>query len=80
MFWIGIIVGMILLILISFVIFVCGLKACDASWNDFTNLVEANAAALINRDSRIEVWCEDTNEKVFEAGFVYPWSDEDEDE
>ena len=76
MFWIGFIVGMVVLALIGFGLLLLAMKACDVSWEDYTNLVEANAAAIINRDSRIEVWCEDTDEKVFEAGFKYPWEDE----
>ena len=77
MFWIGFIVGMVVLALIAFGIFVSCMKLLGVSWKDYANLVEANEMTLINRDSRIEVYCEDTNEKVFEAGFRYPWSDEE---
>ena len=80
MFWIGFIVGMVVLALISFGIFVWCMKASDVSWNDVNNLYKANLTTLYSRDSRIEVWCEDTEEKVFEAGFRYPWSDEEFDE
>lgn len=76
MFWIGFIVGMIVLALITFVALLLCMKALNVSWEDYSNLIEANAVAMLNRDSRIEVWCEDTEEKVFEAGFKYPWSDE----
>lgn len=76
MFWIGFIVGMFVLALIAFVILVSCMKLIGVSWKDYANLVEANEMALINRDSRIEVYCEDTGEKVFEAGFKYPWDDE----
>ena len=73
MFWIGFIVGMFVLTSIGFGYFMWCMKRAEISWEDFNNLVDANVAALDNRDSRIEVWCEDTDEKVFEAGFVYPW-------
>ena len=76
MFWIGFIVGMVVLALIGFGIIMFSMKLCDVSWKDYTNLVEANAEAIINRDSRIEVWSEDDDEKVFEARFTYPWSDD----
>lgn len=78
MFWIGFIVGMVVLALIAFGILVYCMKVTEVSWTDFGQLVEVNEAAILNRDSRVEVYDADTNEKVFEAGFKYPWSDEDE--
>lgn len=79
MFWIGIIVGMILTLLVGSGIFAYCMYACGVSWEDYNNLVEANKAVLINRDSRIEVYDEDTDDMVFEAGFKYPWSDEEDE-
>ena len=79
MFWIGFIVGTVSLIVLSSLglgLFVLCMKEAGISWDDFNQLVEANEAALLNRDSRIEVWSEDTDEKVFEAEFTYPWSDD----
>ena len=73
MFWIGFIVGIATLFLISGGIFMFCLKVTGTSWEDFTNLVEANEAALINRESQIQVWHND--EQVFEATFAYPWGD-----
>lgn len=75
MFWIGFIVGMVVLALISFGIFAVCMKACGLSWKDYNNLVDANAAAIDNRDSRIEVYMDGIDEKVFEAKFKYPWGD-----
>lgn len=80
MFWIGFIVGIVVLILIAFAVIEFCMKIAGVSCEDFNNLVDANKAALHNRDSRIEVYDEDTNEIVFEAGFKYPWGDEEDDE
>jgi len=76
MFWIGFIVGMVVLALIVFGIFVLSMKLADSSWDEFNRLVELNGAALLNRDCRVEVISEDDDEKVFEARFAYPWSDD----
>ena len=75
MFWIGFIVGMVVLALLGFGSFMLCLKLSGASWEDYTNLQNTIGAAFENRDSRVEVYCENTNEKVFEAGFKYPWGD-----
>ena len=82
MFWIGFIVGialMIVLTLIAIGLYVLLMREIGVSYEDFKNLCEANEAALLSRDSRIEVWSEDDDEddeKVFEARFAYPWSDD----
>lgn len=77
MFWIGLIVGMFVLALISVGFITYCMRVVEFSWTDMKNLIEANEMAILNRDSRVEVYCELTNEKVFEAGFVYPWSDDE---
>lgn len=82
MFWIGFIVGiafMVVLALIGLAFYVYCMREIGVSYEDFKNLCEANEAALLSRDSRIEVWSEDDDEddeKVFEARFAYPWSDD----
>jgi hypothetical protein len=78
MFWIGFIVGMFVLALIAFGAFMWCMKAADVSWKNVNDLYNANVSALYNRESRIEVYCENTNEKVFEADFKYPWGDYEE--
>lgn len=77
MFWIGFIVGMVVLALIAFGYFVFCMKSCDVTWKDFNDMRTLNAEVIINRDCRVEVYDEDTDEKVFKAGFRYPWSDEE---
>ena len=74
MFWIGFIVGIATLILISLVFFMFCMKVTGTSWEDFTNLVEVNEAALLNRESQVQVWHDDN--VVFETTFAYPWSDD----
>ena len=75
MFWIGFIVGMVVLALIyiGWIKFCC--KILGINREDFHNFSDSIDAAIENRDSRIEVYSESTNEKVFEAGFKYPWGD-----
>lgn len=80
MFWIGFILGMVVFAILAFAGFEMCMVLAGVSWKDFNNLVDANKEALLNRDSRIAVYDEDTNEIVFEAGFKYPWSDEEDDE
>lgn len=76
MFWIGLIVGMIITISTAAGFFAYCMIAAGVSWDDYTNLVDANKAAIENRDSRVEVYDDDTDEKIFEAEFKYPWSDD----
>ena len=76
MFWIGLIVGMIITISTAGGFFGYCMAVTGVSWDDYTNLVDANKAAIENRDSRVEVYDDDTDEKIFEAEFKYPWSDD----
>ena len=78
MFWIGFIVGMVVLALIGFGYIKWCFTVCGLNREDYHKLRDTIGATLDNRDSRIEVYDDDTNEKVFEAGFKYPWSDEED--
>lgn len=80
MFWIGFIVGMVVLALAAFGFLAYCLYGLDMSWKNFGQLVEINEAAILNRDCVVKVCDEDTGEEVFETGFKYPWSDEEDDE
>lgn len=75
MFWIGFIVGMVVLALLYAGYIMWCFKVTNCGFEDFENLCDVIEATLDNRDSRVEVYSEDTNEKIFEAGFKYPWGD-----
>lgn len=67
MFWIGFIAGMFALAVLAVVYFIFCCAVTHTTVEDFNNLVEANTAALINRESRIEVHHD--GECLFEATF-----------
>ena len=79
MFWIGFIVGMVVLALIGFGYIMWCFKVCNVDRKTYYGLCDTIEAALDYRDSRVEVYDDDTNEKVFETGFKYPWSDEEDE-
>ena len=67
MFWIGFIVGILVFNVLSIAFFMYCCAVTHTSVDDFKNLVEANSTALVNRESRIEVYHND--ECLFDAVF-----------
>ena len=67
MFWIGMIVGIVVTLAASFTLFVYCMSASGTSFEEFEDLVEANAAAMMNRESKMQVWHDD--ECIYETVF-----------
>jgi hypothetical protein len=67
MFWIGMIVGIVFVIAVSFGYFMWCMHVTGTSWDEFLELVEANTTTLENRESTIRVIHE--GECLFEATF-----------
>ena len=67
MFWIGMIVGIVLVIGGTLGYFMYCMHITGTSWEDYNNLVEVNATAIGNRESTVQVIHE--GECLFEATF-----------
>lgn len=67
MYWIGLIVGILVTIIVEFALFKLAMYYVDMNWKDFDKLVDTNKAALDNRESTVQVYHD--GECVFEAVF-----------
>ena len=67
MYWIGLIVGILVTIMVEVAFFMWCMYVSETSWDDFYNLVGANATAIENRESTMQVYHD--GECLFEAVF-----------
>lgn len=72
MFWLGFIVGKIVVAICMISVLAICMRILGISWKDLKNLFKCCCVAIDNRDSKIEVYYEFTNEKIFEAEFKDP--------
>lgn len=59
MFWIGMIVGAITVILVCFAYFAYCCKVCQVDRNEFREMTDVIKTAIANRESQIQVWHDD---------------------
>lgn len=59
MFWIGMIVGIVVTILVTFAYIAWCFKICDVTLDDFQRMREVNGAIIENRECTVEVWHDD---------------------
>ena len=56
MFWIGMLVGIVTTILVSYAWIVYCFKTAGVNREDFCGLIEVNKAVIENRECTVEVW------------------------
>lgn len=59
MFWIGMIVGAITLILVCLAYLAYCCKVCQVDRNEFREMTDVIETAILNRESQIQVWHND---------------------
>lgn len=67
MYWIGLIVGVIVTVIVEFAFFLWCMYVTETSWADYRNLVGVNRAAIENRESTVQVYHD--GECIFETVF-----------